>query len=367
MKNKMFSIIGLLSATLCFAQTPQITIPGQVQTISTEPATFIKGTLNISFDTTQNAKPTAGITDKYNFDINVSNAIKYHGSIERLPNIPGTMGFGSQSGLLTYSVDCDLINPKNPRQTLNIGRLLGTVPNDKQNIYRFADGDLKMVIEGRGNAAGFESKFDGLALGKPPANNGGWFSGLKQQAISLTRSVKGQTMTIKVTKYDQMIFNQHILAAGPVQKYPAVMVNGKFLYDYSRNSWHLLNVTCVYALKGVQYQDSLSGDIKWVEAPDRKTSGKGEYQFDIRINEPPPSEDSVFTASNNSDESAFFETDNSIPSLIGTMKYVDTLNGDTTTASQVQVDLIGNKISPQQTAYLAKLLLFSSVVPINSD
>ena len=102
----------------------------------------------------------------------------------------------------------------------------------------------------------------------------------------------------------------------------------------------------------------------------RAMRGKGEYQFDVRVNEPAPAETAAFSTGP-TDESAFFETDSSIPGLTGTMKYTDTLRGSgkdaTTLASSVVIDLKGNNLTKQQTMALCKILIFSAVVPMNAD
>jgi hypothetical protein len=214
-------------------------------------------------------------------------------------------------------------------------------------------------------AKGFESKFTGLAAGKPPMKALGLIDSLKKQAVNITKNVNGKNMTIIVKKYDKMQFQNHILGAGPVQIYQEVTVNGEMIYDYDRSVWYFNRMTISYVVDGQQKVDKVSGTILWVESADRKSTGNGEYDFDVRINEPPPGEEAIFASS--SDESAFFATDNSIPSLTGTMKYHDTINGDTTTASSVKIDLTGNKLTKQQMMVLCKLLVFSAAVPMNAD
>jgi hypothetical protein len=282
--------------------------------------------------------------------------------VEQLPVIPGTFSI-SQAGKLTYALDCDVINPNNPAQTRNVGRLYGVVPVDKNNVYGFADGTLRISVFGMGTAKGFDSKFAGVALGKPPAQSASFFSKLK--SLSFTKQVNGKTVAIAVSKYDKMEFQAHVLAAGPVPIYPEVTVNGSMIYDYGRSAWYFQNVTAIYAVDGHRLQDTLTGNIRWVESPNRKTNGEGEYQFDIRFNEPPPSESSVFAES--SDESAFFSTDDQIAGLTGTMKYKDTMSGDSVIASAVTVGLTGNKLTKQQAMYLCKLLFVSTIVPLNAE
>jgi hypothetical protein len=190
-------------------------------------------------------------------------------------------------------------------------------------------------------------------------------SKLKKEALSITKSINGKSVAIAVTKYDKMEFQSHVLAAGPVQIYPEAVVNGSMIYDYGRTAWYFDNVTITYALDGQQRQDKLTGNIRWIEAANRAASGEGEYQFDIRVNEPAQTEASVFSGP--ADESAFFSTDDAIPALTGVMKYKDVLIGEKVTASAVTVDLKGNKLTKQQAMNLAKLLLLSAVVPLNAE
>lgn len=363
------TLIAALTVSQGRAQSPVIT--------STTPTTtFIKGTESISFDGSVVNAGAKDVTDKYTLDVNVNNSARFYGSIERLPNVHKMLG-SSQVGLLTYNVNLAVYKPGDPSKQRDVGRLFGEVPNDIHNVYRFEDGTLKIQTEQIGSAPPIDDSFKGLALGKPPQQTS-MLGGLKKQIVDIKRSIGGQTAVMHVTNYDVMEFQQHILAAGPVQKYGAVAVNGKTLYDYDRSAWHFVGVSLVYSVGGQQHQDMLSGDIRWVEDKARASNGKGHYELDIRFNEPPPSEDAMFTpAAGSSDESSFFASDAAVPGLSGTIAYQDTLGplpanakaGDEgpTQSSQVVIDLHGNQISAQQTMAIAKLLFFSMTVPLNSD
>jgi hypothetical protein len=319
---------------------------------------FIKGTLDIRYNTRNQMGPA----DVYTLNYNVCNSAVFRGTIAAKPFVKGALS--DTMGLLEYNIDCDVLNPRNPTQSKNIGRLYGTAPVNGQNIYQFGNGNVKVSVFSAGSARGFDSKFTGNAAGKPPTDSG-MFSRMKREALNLTKSVNGKTVGITVSKYDKMDFANHGLAAGPVQTYPEAIVNGTLIYDYARTAWYLQNIVVVYVVDGQNKADKLAGTIRWVEAPNRKTSGMGEYQFDIRVNEPPPNESSVFASAQ--DESSFFDTDTTVPSLTGTMKYKDTLVGETVTASHVDINLIGNKLTKQQAMYLSKLLLLSSTVPLNAE
>ncbi len=349
-------LLSLSLTTLAFAQQSPV------------PETFIRGDAAIKFSTRTNTdsdgKPKEGVTDKYTLAINVANSALLRGTIEHTPYIHKLVG-SSQLAQLNYSVECDVVNPKNPSQTRNVGRIFGTVPVDDKNVYRFADGNLKVVVFPVGTAKGFESPFKGLALGKPPASAEGFLTKLKNEALSVTKSINGKSVAIAVTKYDKLSFQGHVLAAGPVQIYPEAQVNGNMIYDYGRTAWYFENVTVSYAVDGRQYFDKLTGNIRWIESANRASNGEGEYQFDIRVNEPAQTEAAAFTGP--ADESAFFSTDATIPALTGVIKYKDTTAGETVTSSAITVDLKGNQLTKQQAMYLAKLLFLSLVVPLNSD
>ncbi len=328
----------------------------------------IKGTLEIKYASRQSSPPPKGVKDIYTISVNVANSALFHGTITDTPQlIEGWISKTiTQPRVLNYDLACDVINPKNPAQTRNVGRLLGSVPIITDGSYLYDKGTLEMNVLPMGSAGGFSSKFSGVAAGKPLVRPANWLENLKRETINITRSVNGKTTTIGLRKYDKMEFRQHVLAAGPVQIYQSVTVNGDLLYDYDKYSWFLNNLTMQYADNGVVKIDRIGGTIRWVESPQRKINGEGEYQFDVRLNEPPPSAAAIFE-SKASDESAFFETDSTIPALTGTMKYKDTLRGETTLNSSVTINLAGNNVTKQQAMALFKLLILSAVVPMNAD
>ncbi len=356
MKRIKLHLLALGLTTLAVAQQPPT------------PELFIKGDMAIKFSTRTNTdsdgKAREGVTDKYTLAVNVANSALFRGTIVYTPYISKIVG-SSQLAKLEYTVDCDVVNPKNPSQTRNVGRLFGTVPVDDKNAYRFGEGDLKLAVFPVGTAKGFETVFKGLALGKPPGSSEGFMDKLKKEALNITRSVNGKNVAISVTKYDKMEFKGLSFAAGPVQIYPEAIVNGSMIYDYGRTAWYFDNVTISYSLDGRQYLDKLTGNIRWIESANRASTGEGEYQFDVRVNEPAQAEASVFSGP--ADESAFFATDDAIPALSGVMKYKDTMVNDTVTASAVTIDLSGHKLTKQQVMNLAKLLFMTIIVPLNAE
>lgn len=337
------------------------------------PNPTVTGTLNIDFQTVTRAdadgNPPAGAADRYDLSLNVANSVDLHGSITRLPAIEGHVWGGHQDGSLAFDINTDVVNPKNPNQTKNIGKLQGTVPVNAKNEYHFTDGTVAINTFSIGTAVGMNAAFKGTAIGRPPTTKSSAMDRLKNAAISIRRQIQGQTVTMIVKNYDKMEFQQCVIAGGPVQIYPDCTVSGEMLYDYDRNMWHFHNFYVQYWDHGSQKSDAISGNIRWVEDKDRERNGKGEYDFDVRVNEPPPSEDAAFKAPTT--EGDFFATDDSVVGLTGTMSYVDTFKGDpkddNVQASAVNVDLTGNHLSKQQIMYLTKLLLLTAVVPMNSE
>jgi hypothetical protein len=243
--------------------------------------------------------------------------------------------------------------------------MYGTVPISSDGVYNYDKGNLVIDILPVGNAAGFTSKFTGTAAGKPLVRPANWSDTIRQ-AVNITRMVNGKTTTITLKRYDKMEFHNVVLAQGPVQIYQPVTLNGTMLYDYDKSCWFFNNFTVQYTEGTNVKLDHVTGTMRWIEDPQRKSNGLGHYDFDIRVNEPMPDASAAFAAP--TDESAFFATNTSIPGLTGTMNYKDTLNADgDTTSSAVTVDLTGNSINKQQVMVLAKVIIFASVIPMNSD
>lgn len=322
-------------------------------------STFIRGDLNIRYNTRSiDGKVKEGVDDVYTMNIVVSNSAQFRGTIMYRPYIKNT--FSNQEGVETFNLDLDVVNPNNPTQTRNIGKMTGRVPIDYNNIYDYNNGDVQVNIFSMGTAKGFDSKYRGTTAGKAPADTG-LMSNIRKKIsdrINISKSVGGKAVTIAVTKYDKMEFVNHTIAAGPVQIYSEVTVNGCMLYDYERSAWYLQDMSVTYPVDGRMMIDKISGNIRW-------NSVENKYEFDIRVNEPPMNEASIFSGP--VDESAFFTVDNTITSLTGDMKYQDTTVNNIVTGSSIKIDLTGNKLTKHQTMYLAKLVLISNIVPLNAD
>lgn len=315
--------------------------------------TFIKGSMDIRFDT-RTQKDKVGVADVYRLDINVANSVAFVGSITNTPVIY-KLGFVSQAAGLVHDLNCEVINPHNPTQRKPIGRIYGTVPISPEGLYNYSSGTLGI------SGGDQNSKFSGTAQGKPIVKKKeSFFSGVAKQASEIRRVIGGNVVSLIVTNYDNMVFNQTVLASGPLAKYPAVTVNGELKYDYDRLIWFFNNVNLAYYDKGQGIGDRLTGQISY----DKK---RNEYVFDVCVNEPPVNEASAFTTANAKDEESFFKVDTAKPGLRGTMRYKDQMAGDVVTASRVDIDLAGTQITQAQTMNLFKLVILACIVPMNNE
>jgi hypothetical protein len=167
-----------------------------------------------------------------------------------------------------------------------------------------------------------------------------------------------------------MRFENIILAKGPSNNYPRTTVNGRLDYDYETGNWYTDGIRFTYNLDGKDFEDVVTGSIKWVEDPDRKANGKGYYEFNLRFNEEKNkkagNEGAAFEKM--SDEDAFFAVDNSIPCLTGRISYLDTFssNPDLPASSKVTFALDANKLTKQQAMNFFKLWMVC-VGPTNDE
>ncbi len=167
-----------------------------------------------------------------------------------------------------------------------------------------------------------------------------------------------------------MRFENVTLAKGPAGIYPRTTVNGRLDFDYETGNWLTDGIRFRYSLDGRDVEDVITGTIKWVEDSNRKTNGKGHYEFNLRFNEeknrPAKGEDAAFQESNA--EEAFFAVDEDLPALTGRIEYVDTFiaGGDTPSASKVTFHLKSNKLTKQQVVNFFKLWLLC-ISPTNDE
>ncbi|GIK17204.1 MAG: hypothetical protein BroJett003_21680 [Planctomycetota bacterium] len=339
----------------------------------------IVGTMNIDFrtrtelDTSGDYKagsPKIGVKDEYKFDIIVADTTQFTGTITRQPNIfTKTLQRSKQSAQLGFDVSLTVMNPKDLKQKKVVGKWVGTVPIDTASgAYQLAGGKaqqsaLRIAVDAMGKASAFTDEFAGRLMGKAEKKEG-------LAAYTYKRVVGKKTVEVKVSKSDPMRFDNIVLGKGPAEVYPRTTVNGRLDYDYETGNWYTDGIRFTYNLNGKEYEDIVTGSIKWVEDPNRESNGKGYYDFNLRFNEEKSRTASGESAAfeNMSDEDAFFAVDNSIPCMTGMISYVDTFggDGDLPTSSQVAFNLNANQLTKAQIMNFFKLWMIC-IGPTNDE
>ncbi len=336
----------------------------------------IKGMMTITFKTRTNldqsgdlkeGSPAIGAQDQYNFQMNVATTTEYNGDIFRQPKLYSSiLKRVKQPAKMSFNTYIAVLNPNDLKQRKDVGKWVGDVAIDPTTgAFDFGAGDspMRIAIDSVGRAQAFTDKFGGKLQGKAEA---------KETLSSYTykRLVGDKTVEIVVKKSDPMQFQNIELAKGPAEIYPHTMVSGRLDYDYETGNWMTDGIHFKYSLNGKDFEDVVTGSIKWIEDPQRASNGKGHYDFNLRFNEdknkPAASEAAAFA--NMSQEDAFFAVDNSIPCLTGKVEYVDTFisGGTTPSESKVTYHLGANKLTKQQVVNFFKLWMLC-VGPTNDE
>jgi len=331
----------------------------------------ISGTVNIAFNTrtrlTAEGKPEKGAKDVYEVALNVGKTTEFKGKVERQPLLTSSvLGRIEQPGQLFYSLDLAVINPVNMTQRKTVGKWVGTVPIDNQGMYELTGVEAsknRISVDAIGKAPAFTDNFGGRLYGKGKKTEG---------IMSYVRKVQGKEVKLEVKNVDPMRFENVALAMGPAQSYPKTTVTGNLDFDYETGNWLTNGIRFHYTLNGQEYDDTVTGSIKWVEDPNRAANGKGQYEFNLRWNEDKnktaSTEADAFKSAN--DEEAFFAVDNSVPSLTGTIAYVDTMAKagaeDTVSASKITYQLDANQLTKPQIMNFIKLWLIG-IGPTNDE
>jgi hypothetical protein len=335
---------------------------------------IIAGTMDIDFQTRSrvdaSGNPEKGVKDKYKFTLNVAKTLEFAGSIGRVPQLKKEGGLLQgekeiQGNQLEFDVNLTVISKNDPTQRKTVGKWVGEVPINDRGEYAMAGTGRsanRIAVDAVGKQPAFTDMFGGKLVGKPKGEK------KAGQAVAFVRKLAGKEVKIQVKNSDPMRFEGIELAKGPADVYPHTIVNGNLDYDYDTGNWYTNGITFRYSLNGKDVEDKVTGSIKWVEDPSRATNGKGFYEFNLRFNEAkyaaPSSEDDAFKGM--SDEDAFFAVDNTTPSLTGKIEYVDTMAGETVTASKVVYSLDANKLTKQQVVNFFKLWLLG-IGPINDE
>jgi hypothetical protein len=340
---------------------------------------IIKGNMDIDFksrtqlDSSGSLKegsPALGAQDTYNFKLTVADTTEYQGKITRQPDLfSGVILSQKQKAQLGFNVDLAVRNPRNLDERKVVGKWAGTVPIDtKTGVYSLAGGaalesPLRFQINAIGAQSAFTDRFGGKLVGK--AEN-------KESLTSYTykRLIGSKTVEVTVKKSDPMKFEDLELAKGPSPNYPHTLVNGRLDYDYETGNWFTDGIRFRYNYNGKDVEDLVTGSIKWVEDENRKTNGKGWYEFNLRFNEEKnkaaTTEADAFAKL--SDEDAFFAVDESIPCITGKISYEDKMISGTETpaSSKVAFALNANKITKTQAVNFFKLWMVC-IGPTNDE
>jgi hypothetical protein len=332
-----------------------------------EPTPAITGTMDIQFNTRtpegqEDGAPKKGVQDDYKMDLTINGNNKFQGDILRQPRIKQlkirTIQWPRYDYNLSFFVKVQGVDKK-------VGAWVGPMAVDeKSGAYTLtadsgSDRALRITIDA---GQSFTDNF------------GGVFYGASGQSIleSIKRTVNGKEIE-KQFQGDPMRFESVKLAKGPnPTKYPEATVNGSLDYDRETSNYYAKNLHFHYSMDGKDIDDSVTGSIHWIEDPNRATNGIGHYEFNLRFNEDkmakPQTDDQAFKGA--SDDDMFFSADNNIPSLLGTIDYVDTLTGDgkdaVPTESKVAYHMTNNKLTDQQVMNFAKLWLIA-VGPTNDE
>jgi hypothetical protein len=367
------AIVGFAPAGAAFAR--QEAEPAQL----TE-ENIIAGTMDIDFrtrsqlDSTGDLKegsPALGVKDTYKLDLAVGKTVKFTGEITRQPNLyTSTLQRKKQEAQLGFSIDLSVLNPRDLKQSKVVGKWVGTMPVDAASGAFDLSGGAKMesplriAIDAVGRQQGFTDNFGGRLVGKAEQKT-------NLAEYTYKRLVGNKTVSVTVKKVDPMRFENLVLAKGPAEVYARTTVNGRFDFDYETGNYFTDGIRFRYQLDGKDYEDIVTGSVKWVEDPDRASNGKGYYDFNLRFNEEKnkTAKDEAAAFDAMSAEDAFFAVDNSVPCLTGRVVYVDAFaagSDELPVSSKVTYNLNANKLTKQQIMNFFKLWLIATG-PINDE
>lgn len=338
----------------------------------------ITGSMDIDFQTRTkldrsgqylDGSPQLGVQDRYSFTLRVAQTTEYAGVVTRQPNIYSrTLRVRKQAAALNFDVALSVLNPRNLNQRKTVGKWTGLVPiNTDTGAFELAGdpkgNNLRIAVETVGAAPAFSEGFGGRLVGKAEKKD-------NLASYTYKRIVGNKTVEMVVKKTDPMKFENIVLAKGPAEIYPRTTVSGRLDYDYDTGNYLTDGIRFRYSLDGKDYEDVVTGSIKWVPDANRKSNGKGQYEFNLRFNEakykPAASEAAAFDTLK--DEEAFFSTAGSYPGLTGTVVYEDKMlpGKEEPASSKVTYNLKATKMTKQQVVAFAKLWLVC-VGPTNDE
>jgi hypothetical protein len=353
-------------------QTPPILPAGDV---NRAPSDAIKGEMTMTFNTrtmsgTEDGAPKRGIKDVYTVNLTLNGNRALTGQITRQPRITQMRIRTVQQPQYDFDLNWVAISAQGDKRTM--GKWVGIMPVDEKTGAFVLDGNgdaqraLRIAVD-VGNPV--NDQFGGRFYGKPVDKT-------KLSMESFKRMVNGKEVEYKY-QADPLRFDGLILSEGPDKgRYTRCTVTGSLDYDRATGNYIAKNLRFVYSFEGKDYLDNVSGTIKWVEDPQRKSNGKGRYEFNLRFNEDkmtkPLPEDQVTKIA---DEDAIFAVAKGVPSIAGSIEYTDTFSGSVLkdpdgnalpVTSKAVYNLQATDLSKQQVINFAKLWLIA-VGPTNDE
>jgi hypothetical protein len=339
------------------------------------PADAIKGTVDMTFNTrtqsgTEEGAPKKGVKDIYQVALTINGNRQLTGQISRQPRIKQMMIRTIQQPQYDFNLNLvAMITGSAPR---TIGKWIGVMPVDEKSGAFVLDGAgdqqraMRVTVD---VGTPLNDQFGGRFYGKPDDKT-------KLTTESFKRMWNGKEVEYKY-QADPMRFDGLVLAEGPDKgRYTRCTVNGSLDYDRGTGNYFAKNLRMNYTYEGKDLVDNITGTIKWIEDPQRASNGKGKYEFNLRFNEDknakPIPEDQMTTIK---DEDAIFAVAKGVPSITGTIEYVDSFSGSVLkdpdgkplpTMSKATYNLQATDLTKQQTMNFAKLWLIA-VGPTNDE
>lgn len=364
----------VLCAGLARAQAQAPAIP-PANDPNRAPADAIKGEVNITFNTrtvsgTEEGAPKRGVKDIYAVNLTINANRQVTGNISRQPRIRQMRIRTVQQPQYDFDLNwIALITGQGPR---TVGKWVGVMPVDPSSGAFVLDGGgdqqraMRIAVD-VGQA--INDQFSGRFYGKPEDKS-------KLTVESFKRTFQGKVIEHKY-EADPLRFDGLVMAEGPDKgRYTRANVTGSLDYDRATGNYFAKNLKIGYQFDGKDYVDVVSGTIKWVEDPQRASNGKGKYEFNLRFNEEkfnkPTPEDQVAKIA---DEDAIFAVATGVPSITGSIDYVDSFSGSALkdpdgkplpTSSKVTYNLKATDLSKQQIMNFTKMWLVA-VGPTNDE
>jgi hypothetical protein len=339
------------------------------------PKDAIKGEMNMTFNTrtaagTEDGEPKRGVKDVYQTTLIINGNRELTGQITRQPRI-------KQMRIRTvqqpqYDFDLKWVALIAGQQPRTVGNWLGVMPVDEKTGAFVLDGGgdqqraMRITID---VGTPLNDEFGGRFYGKPEDKS-------KLSVESFKRMWNGKEIEYKY-QADPPRFDGLVLAEGPDKgRYTRCTVTGSLDYDRGTGNYFAKNLKMNYSYDGKDYNDTITGTIKWVEDAQRASNGKGKYEFNLRFNEDkntkPLPEDQVTAIA---DEDAIFAVAKGVPSITGTIEYTDSFSGSVLkdpdgkplpTTSKAVYNLQATDLTKQQVMNFTKLWLIA-VGPTNDE